>query len=340
MRLHKTGGTVPASSQPKLLFGLALDDKFRWATAEGYARGNDAPAIENIRVGSIDIVKARDVLTLLNDKLSDIAANTLRRADGIGVSTIGVVNPRGQLVNIARKEWLREHDDYIIDFCQLFGRHLPKKSGLRDKILVQNDATAAALAEYRYAWRDDLPFACRRLLYLTFGEGVNGGIIYSDHPLPMGVHPEMGHIPAVPDDADPIKLDKSPCKAHGLNCYEGIASGARIRRTWGRNISELEDNHIAWQLQASYVAKLVLAGTLTVTPERVVLGGSVMNEHLLKLVRADFNTLNMRYLPLRLDGDLIHLGSCGDNANILGALELAWLAAANGTNAPIGPARW
>jgi len=40
------------AAKPKLLFGLALDEKMRWATAEAWSTDTGIPHFENVTVGS------------------------------------------------------------------------------------------------------------------------------------------------------------------------------------------------------------------------------------------------------------------------------------------------
>ncbi len=94
------------------------------------------------------------------------------------------------------------------------------EQALRIPVRIENDANAAALAEWRYgAGR-----GARNLLFLTMSTGVGGGLIL-DGRLYRGTHfqaGEVGHIPIVGDG----RL----CGCGMRGCLEAYTSGAAIAR--------------------------------------------------------------------------------------------------------------
>ena len=121
------------------------------------------------------------------------------------------------------------------------------------------------------------------------------------------------------------------CPFHG-DCFEGLASGSSLLERWGKPGEELTDRPEVWELEAEYVALGVVNVICTVSPERVILGGGVMKQPaLLPLVRTRVQELLAGYVsaPELSDGIGAYLvtPALGDRAGVLGALELARLAA-------------
>jgi fructokinase len=97
-------------------------------------------------------------------------------------------------------------------------------------------------------------------------------------------HPEAGHV-RIPHDKE-LDSFAGVCPSHG-DCFEGLASGPSIEKRWGTRPSELPKDHPAWELEAHYIG-LALANTVcTLSPQRIIVGGGVMqHEHLFPLVRS------------------------------------------------------
>jgi len=188
------------------------------------------------------------------------------------------------------------------------------------------DVNAAVLGEARWGAAQGLASA----VYVTIGTGIGGGALCGGHLLHGLLHPEMGHllVPREPDDAD----FEGGCPFHGADCWEGVASGPAIERRWGVRAERLAPEHPAWDLEARYISSALTTLVLVLSPERLILGGGVMQmPALLPLVR--------RYLQRRLAGYVQSsaLGSgidayvvapgLGQRSGILGALALAEAAA-------------
>jgi fructokinase len=57
--------------------------------------------------------------------------------------------------------------------------------------------------------------------------------------------------------------------------------------------------HLAWRIEADYLAQACLSMSVILSPERIVLGGGVMEqEQLLGMVRTRLTELNSGYIPL------------------------------------------
>ena len=143
--------------------------------------------------------------------------------------------------------------------------------GLGVRVGFDTDVNAAALGEWQWGAGQGLS----DLLYLTIGTGIGGGGLMSGQLMHGLVHPEMGHI-RVPHDrqADPYP---GHCPFHG-DCLEGLACGPAIGARWGQAADTLPPDHPAWDLEAHYLALAVTNYICTLSPQRVILGGGVMQQ--------------------------------------------------------------
>jgi fructokinase len=202
------------------------------------------------------------------------------------------------------------------------------RRALHVPIAFDTDVNAAALGELRWGAAAGLETFC----YITVGTGIGGGVVVNRKPLHGLIHPEVGHM-RIPHDRthDPYP---GICPFHG-DCFEGLASGSAIRERWGKPGEELRDTEAVWQLEAEYLALGVVNVICTVSPQRVILGGGVMNQGtLLPLIRTRVRELIAGYVsvPELSDGvrEYIVKPTLGDRAGVLGAIELARLATDNG----------
>ncbi len=196
---------------------------------------------------------------------------------------------------------------------------------IRDRLGVpvafDNDVTAAAAGEHRWGAGQGVNALC----YLTVGTGIGAGLLIGGRPWHGLVHPEVGHLRV------PRERDREPfagiCPVHG-DCWEGLASGPAMAERWGTAPEELPDDHPAWEIEADYLALGILSVVMVASPERVIVGGGVMERRpLLGLVRRRLRELVNGYLQTPLLGE--DIGSyvispgLGDRAGVLGAIALA-----------------
>jgi fructokinase len=183
------------------------------------------------------------------------------------------------------------------------------------------DVNAAALGEWRWGAGQGL----ENLIYLTIGTGIGGGGLVNGHLLHGLVHPEMGHI-RIPHDwtVDPFR---GHCPYHG-DCFEGLASGPAMAARWGQPADALPDDHPAWTLEANYIALALVNVICTLSPERIILGGGVMEQaKLLPMVREGVQRLLNEYVQAPailggIDRYIMAPGLCS-RSGVLGALALA-----------------
>lgn len=200
-----------------------------------------------------------------------------------------------------------------------FGGRVARALGVR--VVFDTDVNAAAEGEHRWGAAQDVD----TFIYLTVGTGIGGGAMVNGRLLHGMSHPEMGHI-RVPHDwqADPFE---GVCPFHG-DCLEGLASGPALRERWRADPRSLLDNGPAWPLEAHYLA-LGLANLIcTLSPQRIILGGGVMERrHLFPLIRQNVQELLAGYIPTRqvltqIENYIVPAG-LGDQAGALGAIALA-----------------
>ena len=183
------------------------------------------------------------------------------------------------------------------------------------------DVNAAALAEYRWGAAQGLD-SC---LYLTVGTGIGGGAVVEGQMIHGLMHPEMGHL-RIPHDweADPYP---GCCPYHG-DCLEGLACGPAIEGRWGQRAETLPPDHPAWALEAHYLA-LGLANTIvTISPQRIIMGGGVMEQlHLFPMIRQEVRTILNGYIQSPHLEDQIDTyivpPVLGNQAGVLGGIALA-----------------
>jgi fructokinase len=192
-------------------------------------------------------------------------------------------------------------------------------------VAFDTDVNAAALGEGRWGAAVGLDTFC----YFTVGTGIGGGVMAGGRLVHGLIHPEVGHM-LIPHDRarDPFA---GSCPFHD-DCFEGLAAGSAIERRWGKPGEELGDRSDVWELEAEYLALGVVNVICVMSPQRVILGGGVMKQpSLLPLVRARTRELLAGYvvapgLSAGLE-EYIVSPALGDRAGVLGAIELARLAA-------------
>lgn len=189
----------------------------------------------------------------------------------------------------------------------------PLARALEVTVAFETDVNAAALAEQRWGAARE----AASVVYVTVGTGIGGGAVVNGRPIHGLVHPEMGHA-RIPHDraADPFP---GACPHHG-DCWEGLAAAPALAARWGHPPETLPDDHPAWDLEAHYLALGLVNVILTLSPDRVVLGGGVMSRaRLLERVRAHVGELLAGYVR---SAEIVAPG-LGERSGVLGALALA-----------------
>ena len=207
-------------------------------------------------------------------------------------------------------------------------RDTPLLPPMRDKLGVptgiDTDVNAAALAE----WKLGAAKGLNSCMYVTVGTGIGAGLVIEGKLVHGLVHPEMGHmlLRQEPDDPTPAGF----CPYH-QGCLEGLASGPAIEKRWGRKGQELLPEHEAWDLEASYLAQMCMNAVCAYSPEKIILGGGVMQQkHLFPMIRRKTLALLNGYIQSQkildqIDSYIVEPG-LGTKSGALGALLLARMA--------------
>lgn len=189
------------------------------------------------------------------------------------------------------------------------------------------DVNAAALGES--LWGAGQGYS--DFIYLTVGTGIGAAAVVNGRLIHGLIHPEMGHM-LIPHDwqADPFE---GVCPYHG-DCLEGLANGPAIAGRWGRKGEHLPPDHPAWQLEAQYLAMGLVNLIYTLSPQRIILGGGVMNQgQLFPLIRTRVKQLLNDYLAAPEIQTQIHdfivPAGLGSRSGPLGAVALAQQAASH-----------
>ncbi len=204
----------------------------------------------------------------------------------------------------------------------------PLQAALGVPVAFDTDVNGAALGEGTWGAAQGLD----TYLYVTIGTGIGGGAVVNGQLLHGLTHPEMGHI-RLPRDpqADPYS---GACPFHG-DCFEGLASGPALWGRWQQDPATLPADHGAWKLEAHYIALALVNYICVLSPQRIMLGGGVMDNHFLfPMIRAEVQRL--------LNGYIVHESleegieryivppALGARAGVLGAVALALHAAQEG----------
>ena len=128
----------------------------------------------------------------------------------------------------------------------------------------------------------------------------------------------------------PHRNDPTPegfCPYH-KGCLEGMAAGPALEKRWGVSARELPPEHIAWKIEAEYLAQMCVNTIVMLSPGRIVLGGGVMHQQqLFPMVRRRTLELLGGYVAApeivdHMDSYIVAPG-LGDNAGAVGSLMLA-----------------
>lgn len=161
------------------------------------------------------------------------------------------------------------------------------------------------------------------VIYLTIGTGVGGGVMSGGKLLHGMLHPELGHM-LIERETDDMYAGKCP---YHKTCFEGLAAGPAIEERYGRSGSELSDEQAVWELESRYIAKALVNLILTVSPERIILGGGVMHQlQLFPMIRERVAEYLNGYIETGELKDLEHYivpAGLKDDQGIMGAIKLA-----------------
>lgn len=180
------------------------------------------------------------------------------------------------------------------------------------------DVNGSALGEATWGITQGL----ENSMYITIGTGIGAGIIVNGKLLHGMLHPEAGHILLKPREDDAYA---GKCPFH-KTCFEGLAAGPAIEARWGKKGIELAERREVWELEAYYIGQALVNYIVTLSPQRIILGGGVMHQkQLMPLIREEVKRQLNGYIVTKELEDMeryIVLPSLNDNQGIMGALKL------------------
>lgn len=249
---------------------------------------------------------------------SDFFDRIQRRHGRLSALSIGSFGPLsldpsatdfGQIVSTPKAGW--SGVDLIGHFRQ----------GVDAPIILETDVNCAAVGELLFGAGKGLNSLC----YITVGTGIGVGLLIGGAPHRGANHPEAGHIrvPRAPGD----QAFDGVCRFHG-DCVEGLASGPAIRARWGLPAETLPPDHPCWGVVADYIASLCASLTYIVRPERIVIGGGVMQQPTLHArtrasLREKLGGYDASLSRMDLDA-YIARSTAGASAGLTGALAIAY----------------
>jgi len=228
----------------------------------------------------------------------------------IGIGSFGPidVNPEsptyGYITTTPKPHWGN------FDFLGALKKRYPVKVGWT------TDVNAAALGEQIAGAAKGL----NSCLYLTIGTGIGGGAVINGQLLSGHSHPEMGHIILHPHPEDTFE---GFCPFH-QNCLEGLAAGPAIEKRFNTKAELMDQDHPAWKFEAYYLAQALMNYVLILSPEKIILGGGVMNQrHLFPMIRKELKKLLNGYVALPDLENFIVPPELDNNAATIGCFILA-----------------
>ena len=197
----------------------------------------------------------------------------------------------------------------------------PLRDALGVPAKIDTDVNAAALAE----WQLGAAKGLNSCLYVTVGTGIGAGVVAEGKLVHGLLHPELGHMLLRQEPEDPAPAGFCP---YHQGCLEGLASGPAMEKRWGTKAQYLPPDHEAWGLEAAYLAQMCMNAVCAFSPEKIILGGGVMQQkHLFPLIRQKTKDLlngyiHVREITERIDTYIVEPG-LGTKSGATGALLLA-----------------
>lgn len=245
-----------------------------------------------------------------------------RKLAAIGIASFGPLDldqthlsTYGCLTSTPKVAW--RGVNLLQPFRVAFGEDFP--------VAIDTDVNGAALGEHRWGAAQGL----EDFVYVTVGTGLGAGAMSRGRLVHGLVHPEMGHLllPRIEGDSFP-----GICERHGA-CWEGLCSGTAINARVGRSAETLAADHEAWTFTTRYMGYALANLVLTLSPRRVIIGGSVRKAGGLgeaaffERVRAELQAALAGYVVADslAEGiaEYVVPPRLGDDAGLCGAIELA-----------------
>jgi fructokinase len=192
------------------------------------------------------------------------------------------------------------------------------EAGVDAPVYLDTDVNGAALAEWRWGAGQDLD----SVAYVTVGTGIGVGVVHHGRPVHGLMHPELGHMFVRRHPAD--SGFAGICPYHG-DCLEGLACGAALVARTGRTLNDAPPADPIWVIEADYLGQLCALLVLAHSPQRILIGGGVMQQRLYAAVHEQMLHSLRGYVEAEelQSPHYIAPPGLGTAAGIKGALSLA-----------------
>lgn len=194
-------------------------------------------------------------------------------------------------------------------------------------VLFDTDVNAPAMAEFMWHGKEG-ETSCA---YITVGTGIGVGLVINGAPVHGLLHPEAGHLclQRYKGDTFPGVDELFGASVEGLSSTPALAARKGCERS---ALPDLSDDDEIWEPTAHALASLCVSLVLVASPERIVIGGGVMNRTILyPMIRRFTKELLHGYIDqpqvtTSAIDDYIVAPSFGSRAGIVGVLTLAHVA--------------
>lgn len=245
-----------------------------------------------------------------------IAYLKTKKFDGIGVGVFGPVEldshspDYGKILQTPKLAW------------QGYNLYRALRKNFSCPIIIEHDVNAALLGELKWGAAQGL----RDAVYYTIGTGIGAGLWLDGRFYHGQLHAEAGHMLLPPHPND---LGKGgSCPFHGNMCAEGLVSGPAIEKRYGLRAENIPANSPHWPIIAHYIAAVCVNTLLCFAPQRIILGGGVLNTPgLLPLIRESYLQLLAGYgqKPIFTEAEtFIVRASLENDPGLMGAFALAF----------------
>jgi fructokinase len=259
-----------------------------------------------------------ELLTQVTDWLH-LEEARLGKLQAIGIASFGPLDLNmdsptyGFITSTSKIAW--QNTDFI--------GHM-KKSFPAIPIGFDTDVNGAALGEYCWGNAQGLS----DFVYITIGTGIGAGGMVGGQLIHGLIHPEMGHMVIPREREDNFK---GVCPFHG-DCWEGLCSGPAIKEGSGFTAETLPADNPTWEFETKYIASAIRNIICLLSPQRIILGGSVRKAGLLG--EEQFFNMIREQVCLGLNGyvaspllkdkisEYIVPPGLGDDSGICGAIAL------------------
>lgn len=247
-----------------------------------------------------------------------VAAEQLGKAEVIGLALPGTLSRDGGTLKYAANiKGLSVEDAAPVVIAQAVSDRLAT-----ERIIANNDAKCAALAEWQYGIGQGKKSTS--LLHLTWGTGIGTALVIKGK-LQYGW--EGGHLPVTWEEeaARPCQCGSKRdleafCSVPHLAAQSGLPPEALVEAARsGEEISrKVMSDAVAWLARGLHMMSVL------VYPDVVTVGGGFMaTDWLLEKVREEVGREANGYLGDTLRPDMVHRARLGNNAGMIGAAMLA-----------------